>query len=73
MPLVQGISGVARMAATVLVLTEFGRTRHERHRGTDHGTGGCAYEHLHVSAKTLASRIFPDSSGARPLPGLMRA
>jgi uncharacterized protein (DUF1501 family) len=86
-------------------------------RGTDHGTGGCAFllggsvrggrviadwpglarsalldnrdlrptldlrsvfkgvldEHMRVDAKTLASRIFPDSSGARPLQGLMRA
>src|ERR1700733_3945305 len=86
-------------------------------RGTDHGTGGCAFlaggavrggrvmadwpglaraallddrdlrptldlrsifkgvldEHMHVGAKTLATRIFPDSSGARPLQGLMRA
>jgi uncharacterized protein (DUF1501 family) len=76
-------------------------------RGTDHGTGGCAFlaggavrdgcviadrpgltpaallgnrdlrptldEHMHVDAKTLATRIFPDSSGARPLEGLIRA
>jgi uncharacterized protein (DUF1501 family) len=26
-----------------------------------------------VDAKTLATRIFPDSSGARPLQGLIRA
>jgi uncharacterized protein (DUF1501 family) len=30
-------------------------------------------EHMRVDAKTLASRVFPDSSGARPLQGLMRA
>jgi uncharacterized protein (DUF1501 family) len=30
-------------------------------------------EHMHVDARTLATRIFPDSSGARPLQGLMRA
>jgi uncharacterized protein (DUF1501 family) len=102
----------------VLVVTEFGRTAAMNGtRGTDHGTGGCAFllggavrggrviadwpglartalldsrdlrptldlrsvfkavldEHLHVDAKTLANRIFPDSSGARPLQGLMRA
>jgi uncharacterized protein (DUF1501 family) len=102
----------------VLVVTEFGRTAATNGtRGTDHGTGGCAFlaggavrggrviadwpglartalldnrdlrptldlrsvfkavldEHMHVSAKTLATRIFPDSSGARPLQGLIRA
>jgi len=102
----------------VLVVTEFGRTAAMNGtRGTDHGTGGCAFlvggavrggrviadwpgltraalldsrdlkptldlrsvfkgvldEHMHVDAKTLATRIFPDSSGARPLSGLMRA
>jgi uncharacterized protein (DUF1501 family) len=102
----------------VLVVTEFGRTAAMNGtRGTDHGTGGCAFlaggavcggrviadwpglsraalldkrdlrptldlrsvfkavldEHLRVDAKTLATRIFPDSSGARPLEGLMRA
>jgi uncharacterized protein (DUF1501 family) len=30
-------------------------------------------EHMHVDAKTLATRIFPDSSGARLLRGLIRA
>jgi uncharacterized protein (DUF1501 family) len=30
-------------------------------------------EHLHVDAKTIASKIFPDAKGARPLQGLMRA
>jgi uncharacterized protein (DUF1501 family) len=30
-------------------------------------------EHMHIDARTLASRIFPDSSGARPLEGLIRA
>jgi uncharacterized protein (DUF1501 family) len=29
-------------------------------------------EHMHVDAKTLSARIFPDSSSARPLPGLIR-
>ena len=102
----------------ILVVTEFGRTAAMNGtRGTDHGTGGCAFlaggavrggrviadwpglarsalldnrdlrptldlrsvfkavldEHMHVDAKTLATRIFPDSSGARPLQGLIRA
>jgi len=102
----------------VLVVTEFGRTAAMNGtRGTDHGTGGCAFlvggavsggrviadwpglastallenrdlrptldlrtilttvlnEHMHVEARTLASRVFPDSSGARPLQGLIRA
>ena len=102
----------------VLIVTEFGRTAAMNGtRGTDHGTGGCAFlvggavrggrvladwpglarsalldnrdlrptldlrsvfkavlgEHLHVDAHALATRIFPDSSGARPLQGLMRA
>ncbi|HEY2780103.1 MAG TPA: DUF1501 domain-containing protein [Steroidobacteraceae bacterium] len=102
----------------VLVVTEFGRTvAVNGTRGTDHGTGGCAFlvggavrggqviadwpglsprslldnrdllptldlrsvfkgvldEHMHVDANTLAKRVFPDSSGARPLQGLIRA
>jgi uncharacterized protein (DUF1501 family) len=102
----------------VLVVTEFGRTAAMNGtRGTDHGTGGCAFlaggavrggrviadwpglrqgsllddrdlrptldlrsvfkavldEHMHVDARTLSSRIFPDSTGARPLQGLIRA
>jgi uncharacterized protein (DUF1501 family) len=102
----------------VLIVTEFGRTAAMNGtRGTDHGTGGCAFlvggavrggrvltdwpglartalldnrdlrptldlrsvfkavlnEHLHVDAPTLTTRIFPDSSGARPLKGLIRA
>jgi uncharacterized protein (DUF1501 family) len=102
----------------VLVVTEFGRTAAMNGtRGTDHGTGGCAFlaggavrggrviadwpglartalldnrdlrptldlrsvfkavldEHMRVDPKALATRIFPDSSGARPLQGLMRA
>jgi uncharacterized protein (DUF1501 family) len=102
----------------VLVITEFGRTAAMNGtRGTDHGTGGCAFlaggavrggrviadwpglasralldnrdlrptldlrsvfksvldQHLHVDAKTLATRVFPDSSQARALPGLIRA
>lgn len=102
----------------VLVVTEFGRTASMNGtRGTDHGTGGCAFlvggpvrggrviadwpglartalldgrdlrptldlrsvfkavldEHLRVDSKTLSTRIFPDSGGARPLQGLIRA
>jgi uncharacterized protein (DUF1501 family) len=102
----------------VLVVTEFGRTAAMNGtRGTDHGTGGCAFlaggavrggrviadwpglgrtalldnrdlrptldlrsvfkgvldEHMRVDANTLANRVFPDSSGARPLQGLIRA
>lgn len=102
----------------VIVVTEFGRTAAVNGtRGTDHGTGGCAFlvggavrggqviadwpglsprslldnrdllptldlrsvfkgvldEHMHVDANTLAKRVFPDSSGARPLQGLIRA
>ncbi|HMC61173.1 MAG TPA: DUF1501 domain-containing protein [Candidatus Solibacter sp.] len=102
----------------VLVVTEFGRTAAVNGtRGTDHGTGGCAFlvggavrggqvitdwpglrrtalldnrdlkptldlrsvfkavldEHMHVDANTLAKRVFPDSSGARPQSGLIRA
>jgi uncharacterized protein (DUF1501 family) len=102
----------------VLVVTEFGRTAAiNGTRGTDHGTGGCAFlaggavrggrvitdwpglsrsalldgrdlrptldlrsvfktvlgEHLHVDAKSLDARVFPDSGGARPLQGLIRA
>jgi uncharacterized protein (DUF1501 family) len=123
-----GLDGALRVLAdelgplwpqtAVLVVTEFGRTAAMNGtRGTDHGTGGCAFlaggavrggrviadwpglapsalldnrdlrptldlrsvfkavldEHMHVDAKTLATRIFPDSSGARPLQGLMRA
>jgi uncharacterized protein (DUF1501 family) len=102
----------------VLVVTEFGRTAAMNGtRGTDHGTGSCAFlaggavrggrvitdwpglsrsallegrdlqptldlrsvfktvlgEHLLVDARTLDARVFPDSSGARPLQGLIRA
>ena len=102
----------------VLVVTEFGRTAAMNGtRGTDHGTGGCAFlaggpvhggrvladwpglsktalldnrdlrptldlrsvfkgvldEHMHVDARNLAIRVFPDSNGARPLQGLLRA
>ena len=35
--------------------------------------GAVLDKHMHVNAKTLATRIFPDSSGARPLQGPMRA
>ena len=102
----------------VLVVTEFGRTAAiNGTRGTDHGTGGCAFllggavrggqmiadwpglgpkallenrdlrptldlrsvfkavldEHMHVDAQRIAKQVFPDSSGARPLQGLIRA
>jgi uncharacterized protein (DUF1501 family) len=102
----------------VLVITEFGRTAAVNGtRGTDHGTGGCAFllggavrggrvisdwpglrsgalldnrdlrptldlrsvfktvldEHMRINANTLGTRVFPDSSGARPLQGLIRA
>jgi uncharacterized protein (DUF1501 family) len=102
----------------VLVVTEFGRTAAMNGtRGTDHGTGSCAFlaggavrggrvisdwpglsrsalldgrdlkptldlrsvfkavlgEHLRIDAKSLDAKVFPDSTGARPLPGLMRA
>jgi uncharacterized protein (DUF1501 family) len=110
--------GVLWPQTAVLVVTEFGRTAAVNGtRGTDHGTGGCAFlvggavdggrviadwpglsrtalldnrdlrptldlrsvfkavldEHLHVDAKALATLVFPDSNGARPLQGLMRA
>jgi uncharacterized protein (DUF1501 family) len=102
----------------VLVVTEFGRTAAMNGtRGTDHGTGSCAFlaggavrggrvisdwpglsrsalldgrdlkptldlrsvfkavlaEHLRIDARSLDARVFPDSNGARPLQGLMRA
>ena len=102
----------------VLVVTEFGRTAAVNGtRGTDHGTGTCAFlaggavrggrviadwpglaqsalldhrdlrpttdlrslfkavldDHMRVDAKALSTRVFPDSSGARPLRGLIRA
>lgn len=105
-------------STAVLVVTEFGRTAAMNGtRGTDHGTGGCAFlaggavrggrviadwpglspgallddrdlkptldlrsvfkgvlgEHLRVDAKTLAARVFPDSSEARTVSGLVRA
>jgi uncharacterized protein (DUF1501 family) len=34
---------------------------------------GVLDEHMHVPGKILASRVFPDSNGARPLQGLLRA
>jgi uncharacterized protein (DUF1501 family) len=115
--LADGLGPLWRQTA-VLVVTEFGRTAAVNGtRGTDHGTGGCAFlvggavrggqviadwpglartalldnrdlkptldlrsvfkavldEHMHVDATTLAKRVFPDSSGARPLQGLIRA
>jgi uncharacterized protein (DUF1501 family) len=102
----------------VLVVTEFGRTAAVNGtRGTDHGTGGCAFlaggavrggrvladwpglarnalldsrdlrptldlrsvfkavlgDHLRIDAGTLATQVFPNSDGARPLQGLIRA
>jgi uncharacterized protein (DUF1501 family) len=102
----------------VLVVTEFGRTAAANGtRGTDHGTGGCAFlaggavrggrviadwpglahdallenrdlrptldlrsifkavlgDHMRVDAGTLTTRVFPNSNGARPLQGLIRA
>jgi uncharacterized protein (DUF1501 family) len=102
----------------VLIVTEFGRTAAMNGtRGTDHGTGGCAFlvggavrggqviadwpglapkalldnrdlrptldlrsvfkgvldEHMRIDAHMLANRVFPDSHGARPLQGLIRA
>ena len=102
----------------VLVVTEFGRTASVNGtRGTDHGTGGCAFlaggavrggrviadwpglarkalldgrdvrptldlrsvfkavlaDHIHIDARALTARVFPDSQGAPPLHGLIRA
>jgi uncharacterized protein (DUF1501 family) len=115
--LAQGLGPLWPQTA-VLVVTEFGRTAAiNGTRGTDHGTGGCAFlvggavrggqviadwpglspkalldnrdlrptldlrsvfktvldEHMHVDAERIAKRVFPDSSGARPLQGLIRA
>ncbi len=109
--LAEELSGLWPQTA-VLVVTEFGRTAAMNGtRGTDHGTGTCAFllggavqggrviadwpglarpallenrdlkptldlrsvfktvldEHMHVDAKTLAARIFPDSHAARAL------
>jgi uncharacterized protein (DUF1501 family) len=30
-------------------------------------------DHLRIDARVLSSRVFPDSKGARPLEGLIRA
>jgi uncharacterized protein (DUF1501 family) len=102
----------------VLIVTEFGRTAAVNGtRGTDHGTGGCAFlaggavrggrviaewpglarsallenrdlrptldlrslfkgvldEHMRIDSGTVATRVFPNSNGARPLQGLIRA
>ncbi len=115
--LADGLGPLWRQTA-VLVVTEFGRTAAVNGtRGTDHGTGGCAFlvggavrggqviadwpslsrtalldnrdlkptldlrsvfkgvldEHMRVDANSLAKKVFPDSSGARPLQGLVRA
>jgi uncharacterized protein (DUF1501 family) len=104
--------------SAVLVVTEFGRTAAVNGtRGTDHGTGSCAFlaggavrggrviaewpglaraallenrdlrptldlrsvfkgvlgEHLRIDSATVATRVFPNSNGARPLQGLIRA
>jgi uncharacterized protein (DUF1501 family) len=102
----------------VLVVTEFGRTASVNGtRGTDHGTGGCAFlaggavrggrviadwpglarkalldgrdvrptldlrsvfkavlaDHIHIEPLALTARVFPNSQGAPPLHGLIRA
>ena len=102
----------------VMVVTEFGRTAAiNGTRGTDHGTGGCAFlvggavrggrvvtdwpglgrsallegrdlrpttdlrsvfkavlgDHMRVDNASLSAHVFPSSSGARPLLGLIRA
>jgi uncharacterized protein (DUF1501 family) len=102
----------------VLVVTEFGRTASVNGtRGTDHGTGGCAFlaggavqggrviadwpgltrkalldgrdvrptldlrrvfkavlaDHIRIEPLALAARVFPNSQGAPPLDGLIRA
>jgi uncharacterized protein (DUF1501 family) len=102
----------------VLVVTEFGRTASVNGtRGTDHGTGGCAFlaggavqggrviadwpgltrkalldgrdvrptldlrsvfkgvlaDHIRIEPPALAARVFPNSQGAPPLHGLIRA
>lgn len=110
--------GALWQQTAVLIVTEFGRTAAMNGtRGTDHGTGGCAFlvggsvrggqviadwpglsskslldnrdlrptldlrsvfkgvleEHMRIDAHTLANQVFPDSHGARPLQGLIRA
>ena len=115
--LAEGLGPLWRQTA-VLVVTEFGRTAAVNGtRGTDHGTGGCAFlaggavrggrviadwpglsrnalldgrdlrptldlrslfkavlgEHLRIDGGSLASRVFPDSGGAHPLQGVVRA
>ena len=102
----------------VMVVTEFGRTAAiNGTRGTDHGTGACAFlvggavrggrvmtdwpglgrsallegrdlrpttdlrsvfkavlgDHMGVDSASLSAHVFPNSSGARPLQGLIRA
>ena len=102
----------------VLVVTEFGRTASVNGtRGTDHGTGACAFlaggavrggrviadwpglsrkalldgrdvrptldlrsvfkavlaDHIRIDTRALMARVFPDSQGALPLDGLIRA
>ena len=102
----------------VLVVTEFGRTASVNGtRGTDHGTGGCAFlaggavqggrviadwpglarkalldgrdvrptldlrsvfkavlaDHVRIEPLALTARVFPNSQGAPPLHGLIRA
>jgi uncharacterized protein (DUF1501 family) len=109
--------GDAWQKTVVLVATEFGRTvAVNGTRGTDHGTGGCAFlvggavkggrviadwpglangnlyqgrdlqptldlrsvfkgvlmDHVGVSESSLERKVFPDSSSAKPLSGLIK-
>jgi uncharacterized protein (DUF1501 family) len=113
----EGLGSLWQQTA-VLVVTEFGRTAAVNGtRGTDHGTGGCAFlaggavtggrvvadwpglarnallenrdlrptldlrsvfkavlgDHMRIDSAAVATRVFPNSNGARPLQGLIRA
>lgn len=113
----EGLGSLWQQTA-VLVVTEFGRTAAVNGtRGTDHGTGGCAFlaggvvtggrvvadwpglarnallenrdlrptldlrsvfkavlgDHMRIDTAAVATRVFPNSNGARPLQGLIRA
>jgi uncharacterized protein (DUF1501 family) len=113
----EGLGSLWQQTA-VLVVTEFGRTAAVNGtRGTDHGTGGCAFlaggavtggrviadwpglarnallddrdlrptldlrsvfkavldDHMRIDSAAVAARVFPNSNGARPLQGLIRA
>jgi uncharacterized protein (DUF1501 family) len=115
--LAEGLGPLWQQTA-VLIVTEFGRTAAMNGtRGTDHGTGACAFlvggavlggqviadwpglapktlldnrdlkptldlrsvfkgvldEHMRIDTYTLGNRVFPDSQGAHPLQGLIRA